>query len=270
MKYNISGFSQLGMIELGLNADDLNILRWFIDFKDSGNMVKEYYQDENCFYYWISYSGLIEAFPYLFTGCKTEESRKKKLQRLLNGNLSKILKKKIVKKNTGTFTFFSLNEENYKKLLEVKPTGHIYSGAKLSTGQNESGAHWNESVQPKDSSINDSSIIKKEKKKTEIDVLIAEYTTNKILKETIYEFVKFRKSIKSPLTTRALKLALNKLSKLTNNDYEKIAILNESIMNGWKGVFELKNKNVINMYKNEINHNSQSRPKNYVPIDPTM
>ena len=133
-----------------------------------------------------------------------------------------------------------------------------------------SGAHWNESVQPKDSSINDSSIIKKEKKKTEIDVLIAEYTTNETLKETIYEFVKFRKSIKSPLTTRALKLALNKLSKLTNNDYEKIAILNESIMKGWKGVFELKNKNVINMYKNEINHNSQSRPKNYVPIDPTM
>ena len=41
-------------------------------------------------------------------------------------------------------------------------------------------------------------------------------------------------------------------------------------MNGWKGVFELKNKNVINMYKNEINHSSQSRPKNYVPIDPTM
>ena len=210
MKYNISGFSQLGMIELGLNADDLNILRWFIDFKDSGNMVKEYYQDENCFYYWISYSGLIEAFPYLFTGCKTEESRKKKLQRLLNGNLSKILKKKIVKKNTGTFTFFSLNEENYKKLLEVKPTGHIYSGAKLSTGQNESGAHWNESVQPKDSSINDSSIIKKEKKKTEIDTLIAEYTTNETLKEAIYDSVKFRKSIKSPLTTKAIKLTRNK------------------------------------------------------------
>ena len=97
MKYNISGFDQTAMIELGLNADDLNILRWFIDFKDSGKMLKEYFIEENCFYYWINYNGLIEAFPYLFVNCNTEETKKKKLQRLLNGNISKILKKKLIK-----------------------------------------------------------------------------------------------------------------------------------------------------------------------------
>ena len=202
MKYNISGFDQSAMIELGLNADDLNILRWFIDFKDSGKMLKEYFVEENCFYYWINYNGLIEAFPYLFVNCNTEETKKKKLQRLLNGNISKILKKKLIKNKKGTYTFFALNEINYQKLLRVKhegcgeeynagaeiPTGTNNSGANDTTGTNHSGAHWNESFHPKDSSINNSSINnnKKEKKektssknnKSEIDILIEEYTNN--------------------------------------------------------------------------------------------
>ena len=79
MKYTISGFSQKGMIELGLSADDLNILRWFIDFKDSGGMVKEYCVEEDCFYYWVKYDALIEALPYLFADNKTEDAKKKKV-----------------------------------------------------------------------------------------------------------------------------------------------------------------------------------------------
>ena len=166
MKYTISGFNQQGMIELGLNADDVNILRWFVDFKETGSMVKEYYAEENCFYYWIKYSGLIEALPYIFYECKTEDSQKKKVQRILNGNLSKVLKKKVVKKAAGTYTYFAIIEDQYQKLsgystgMKVsygnEPTGMGMSSA---TGMNTSNAHWNESVQPKDSSINDSSII---------------------------------------------------------------------------------------------------------------
>ena len=172
MKYNISGFDQTAMIELGLNADDLNILRWFIDFKDSGKMLKEYFVEENCFYYWINYNGLIEAFPYLFVNCNTEETKKKKLQRLLNGNISKILKKKLIKNKKGTYTFFALNEINYQKLLRVKhescegeynagaeiPTGTNHSGANDTTGTNHSNAHRKETLHQKDSSNNEATI----------------------------------------------------------------------------------------------------------------
>ena len=284
MKYNISGFDQTAMIELGLNADDLNILRWFIDFKDSGKMLKEYFIEENCFYYWINYNGLIEAFPYLFVNCNTEETKKKKLQRLLNGNISKILKKKLIKNKKGTYTFFALNEINYQKLLRVKhesceeeynagaeiPSGTNHSGANDTTGTNHSGAHWNESFQPKDSSINNSSInnIKKEKEKkktkkestqTEIDEVINAYTSNEELKATLIEFVKFRKSIKRIMTTHALELLIKKLDRFANDDNTKIEILNESIMNGWNGIFPLNNNSTpINKNKGGFNNEPRS------------
>ena len=85
--------------------------------------------------------------------------------------------------------------------------------------------------------------IKKEKRKSEFDLIIDEYTDDLQLRNTIYEFIKMRKAIKAPMTSNALKLMLSKLEKLTVNDIHndnKIAILEQSIMNSWKGIFELK------------------------------
>lgn len=80
---------------------------------------------------------------------------------------------------------------------------------------------------------------KKEKGKTEFDEVINSYTENQDLKNAIYEFIKYRKSIKATLTTLALKKNLNKLNNISSSDKEKIAILENSIMNGWKGLFPL-------------------------------
>ena len=84
--------------------------------------------------------------------------------------------------------------------------------------------------------------IKKEKKKkeTEFDSVINENFTDEELKQTIYEFIKMRKAIKKPLTTRGLELMINKLKKMTSNTNEQIQILNNSIMNNWLGIFPLK------------------------------
>lgn len=57
----------------------------------------------------------------------------------------------------------------------------------------------------------------KKKKRTDLDVLINEYTSNSFLQETIIDFMKMRKSIKKPVTERALKGILNKLDKLAQN-----------------------------------------------------
>ena len=80
----------------------------------------------------------------------------------------------------------------------------------------------------------------KKKKKSEFDIFIEEYTENLKLKETIYEFIKMRKAIKAPMTSNALKLMLRKLDNISNNDDEKIEIINNSILNSWKGIFTLK------------------------------
>ena len=99
---------------------------------------------------------------------------------------------------------------------------------------------------------------KKEPTQTEIDEVINAYTSNEELKTAIIEFVKFRKSIKRVMTTRALELLIKKLDKLANDDNTKIEILNESIMNGWNGIFPLKDNSTPNN-KNKGGFNNESR-----------
>ena len=81
---------------------------------------------------------------------------------------------------------------------------------------------------------------KKEKAKTDIDLVIDETNYNDELKEMIYEFIKMRKTIKKPMTTIAVKRLINKLDKFTNNDKEKIQILDKSIFNSWQDIYPLK------------------------------
>ncbi|GAA0081334.1 phage replisome organizer N-terminal domain-containing protein [Clostridium sp. CTA-6] len=86
---------------------------------------------------------------------------------------------------------------------------------------------------------------KKEGTNKTYNTIIDEYTNNEELKNTILEFIKMRTLIKSKMTNNALDLMLKNLNKLSNNDDIKIKILEQSIMNSWKGVFPLKESNSI-------------------------
>lgn len=87
----------------------------------------------------------------------------------------------------------------------------------------------------------------KKKNETEFDQLIKQNFSDEELKNTVYEFIKMRKAIKKPLTTRGLELLIKKLYTLSTNVDEQIKILNNSIMNNWQGIYplkqELKSKN---------------------------
>lgn len=63
------------------------------------------------------------------------------------------------------------------------------------------------------------------------------------LVSTLKEFEKMRNKIKAPLTDKAKKMLLNKLDGLAKDDATKIKILDQSILNCWKGIYELKNDN---------------------------
>jgi phage replication O-like protein O len=56
------------------------------------------------------------------------------------------------------------------------------------------------------------------------------------------DFKKMRKLIKKPMTERAVTMLLNKLDKLADTEERKIAILEQSILNCWQDIYELKNK----------------------------
>jgi putative lipoprotein len=66
------------------------------------------------------------------------------------------------------------------------------------------------------------------------------YTQNAELIEALRGFVEMRKKVKAPLTEHALSLLLRKLDGLGRSDAEKVEIVNQSVMNNWKGFFALK------------------------------
>ena len=80
----------------------------------------------------------------------------------------------------------------------------------------------------------------KEKKETYVSI-IDDYTSSDELKMALKDFVKMRQQIKG-FTHRALKLALNKLDEIALDDYTKIDVVNQSVMNGWKSFYPLHAK----------------------------
>ena len=141
-------------------------------------------------------------------------------------------------------------EKRYLKLNEIPITKKIDTPIT----KNDDTYHENNG-KPITKNLKDNNTInnnKKEKSQTEFDQLINSYSENQKIKNTIYEFIKHRKSIKAALTTLALKKILNKLDTLAKDDDSKIAILENSIMNGWRGIFPLgKDDMVIPMRRNE-------------------
>jgi predicted transcriptional regulator len=88
--------------------------------------------------------------------------------------------------------------------------------------------------------INNNIDIKESKKESNYDTIINSQITNEDLKITLYEFVKMRKLIKKPMTDRALQLLIGKLHKLANTPDKAIQVLEQSIVNNWQDIYELK------------------------------
>ena len=72
------------------------------------------------------------------------------------------------------------------------------------------------------------------------DEIINAYTENETLRFELKEHLKTRKAKKATLTDRAIELACSSLDKLAKDDETKIAIVRQSIANGWTGFFALK------------------------------
>lgn len=69
---------------------------------------------------------------------------------------------------------------------------------------------------------------------------IVYYPDDKELNDTVIDFIEFRKNIKAPMTDRAVQIMVNKLNSMTDDRTEKIRILEQSMLNSWKGIFPLK------------------------------
>lgn len=105
MKYTVEGFNQEKAIELGLDVDDLIILRWFVDF--SNNMKQKVIEETT--YYWVTYEKLLNDLPILNV---KKRALQYKLDKLIR---AKILIHKNIKED-GNFSYYGFGE-NYSSLI---------------------------------------------------------------------------------------------------------------------------------------------------------
>lgn len=147
-----------------------------------------------------------------------------------------------------TYNNTSINNINIKKVSKKER-------------QLESGKNSPENEKNNSNSISQKQTkVKKAKPKTiSFDAIIDAYTENENLRVELKEHLKTRKQKKAALTNRALELSLKKLDKLADNDEEKIQIVQNSIVNGWVGFFELNEKD-----KNKLNNHSSYNLDEYV------
>ena len=87
--------------------------------------------------------------------------------------------------------------------------------------------------------INKNKEIRLDKNKSnDVDAILKELPPE--LVDTIKAFLEHRKKLKSPMTATALELAVKKANKLAGGDTQIVkAIFEQSMLNGWKGVFPL-------------------------------
>ena len=112
MKYTVFGFSQAKLIKLGLDIEDALILRYFIDFKDSGKMSKELFDTD--VFYWVKYESIKKELPILNIG---KDRIYRKLKKLVDAG---ILVHQ-TKKSGGTFSFYGVGKQ-YSSLITDNST----------------------------------------------------------------------------------------------------------------------------------------------------
>jgi hypothetical protein len=98
-------------------------------------------------------------------------------------------------------------------------------------------------------------ISKKKEEKTPVE-LVEEFTDDEGLKASLRDFIDDRKKRRDEVTSNGMKRLLSKLASLSSDTATQTAIVDESIMKGWKGFFPLKD----NKSQSASNHKTAIGP----------
>ena len=146
----------------------------------------------------------------------------------------------IEKFNNYQFEIDEDNKRNNKQFNNLITNNQQTNNKQITTNKNEKNDN------------NDNIKKEKNKKRKTFEEVLAENNCSEELESSIRDFIDMRKTIKKPMTSKALELLFKNLEKLTNLEEEKIAILNQSIEHGWQTVYPLKTNNMRNSSKGEI------------------
>ena len=80
------------------------------------------------------------------------------------------------------------------------------------------------------------------------------------LNKTLIDYINYRDNINSHMTDHSIELLINKLDSMTDSVDEKIKILEQSMINGWKDIFCLNNKGKPDKF---VNNSSKIKPTRF-------
>ena len=146
--------------------------------------------------------------------------------------------------------YIKINEEKVIEIFNNKLLKNLTTGCKKISQLEVKKLNGNNNII--NNNINKNIKKEKNKKRKTFEEVLAENYCLEELESSIRDGIDMRKTIKKPMTSKALELLIKNLEKLTNLEEEKIAILNQSIERGWQTVYPLKTNNMRNSSKGEI------------------
>ncbi len=187
--------------------------------------------------YWTynSVSAFSKLFPYLSKSQITTALKKLESEGIIQtGNFNQSAYDRT--------TWYAITDKG-KQLLRNGDSENqfpIYKKSEMENKKIENGNIRNEEPIPDNKPYVNSDRKPVKKQKKGYAAIISAYTENVDLQSAIYGFIEQRKANKCVMTDRALEMLLHKVDTLSTNDSEKIQILNEATISGWKSVYPLK------------------------------
>ena len=199
----------------------LNHIHWWVE----KNKANEMNYHDGCYWTYNSAKAYSTLFPYLTSKTIQRELQKLEYEGYIKTGCYN-------NKSTNRTKWYTLTNKGYALIDKEKDNLSDSIGqkcpmdwTKMSNGLDKNGF----------SSINSNKTYSnKHSNKGDEDK-----TCSQELAEALNAFAEHRKKLKKPMTDYAKKLLLKKLQKLAKTEQEQIAILNQSIENGWQGVFAL-------------------------------
>jgi len=130
MKYTILGFNQAKAIEHNLDVTDLIILRYLIDFKDTGKMSTTIENEK--VYYWFKYDGFIKEYPIL-------SIKKDAIYRRMKILIEKGFLIHTTVKVGGTYSYYNIDKNILYLLSDSEPQGYGFKTVGVTVQETEGG-----------------------------------------------------------------------------------------------------------------------------------
>ena len=216
------------------NTDFLNIQGWMInELNLKGNELIIY-----ALIYGFTKDGVSEFRGSRQYMAEWTNSSVRSVQNVVNS----LVNKGMIEKNNHINKYGSLETSGYKA-INVPELSSEKSSSPLEKKVHEGSEKSSHNNIDNNISNNIVDIKEKNNKKETVNSVISSYTESKDLQDALHGFVEMRNKARKPLTARAIKLSLNKLTELALDDVTKIAIVNQSIMHNWLTFYKLQNNN---------------------------